>query len=150
MAMKHKFVCLLITALFTLVSYAQKNPDAILGKWMSEDNNLEVEVYKEAGQFKARVVWFDDSDDKSKPWNTRLDEKNPKKQLRTRKIVGMEVLSGLSYDEDDDEWVDGVIYDSNSGKEWSSKVWINKNNLLKVRGYWLVSWLGETMTFKKV
>ena len=148
--MKYKVTYLLIAVFFTLSCYAQKNPDAILGKWMSEDNNLEVEVYKEAGLFKAKVVWFDDSDDKSKPWNTRLDEKNPKKELRTRKIAGMEVLSGLTYDEDDDEWVDGVIYDSNSGKEWSSKVWINKSNQLKVRGYWLVSWLGETMTFKKV
>jgi len=117
---------------------------------MSEEDNLEVEVFKEAGQFKAKVLWFDDSDDKTKPWNTRTDEKNPKRELRSRKIVGMEVLSGLTYDEDDDEWIDGTIYDSKSGKEWSSKCWINKDNLLKVRGYWLVSLFGETMTFKKI
>ena len=148
--MKQKFLHLLIAALFALNAHAQKNPDAIVGKWMSDENNLEVEVYKEGVQFKAKVLWFDDSDDKSKPMSTRTDEKNPKAELRSRRIIGMEVLSGLKYDEDDDEWVNGTIYDSKSGKEWSSKVWINKNNLLKVRGYWLVSLFGETMTFKKV
>lgn len=148
--MKQKFVYLFIAAFCSLTLHAQKNPDAIVGKWMSTDDNLEVEVYKNGSQFKAKVVWFDDSDDKTKPWNTRTDEKNPKKELRSRKIVGMEVLSSLTYDEDDDEWVDGVIYDSKSGKEWSSKVWITKNKQLKVRGYWLVSLFGETMTFKKV
>jgi len=147
--MLKKIIYLFIALACSLPGKAQKNPDAIIGKWMSEEDNLEVEVFKEAGQFKAKVLWFDDSDDKSKPWNTRTDEKNPKKELRNRKIVGMEVLSGLTYDEDDDEWVDGTIYDSKSGKEWSSKCWINKDNLLKVRGYWLVSLFGETMTFKK-
>ncbi|GAB2815373.1 DUF2147 domain-containing protein [Ferruginibacter profundus] len=148
--MKHTFICFFIATLCSFSSYAQKNPDAIVGQWMSEDNNLKVEVYKDGTQFKAKVLWFDDSDDKNKPWNTRLDEKNPKAALRSRKIAGMEVLSGLTYDEEDDEWVDGVIYDSKSGKEWSSKVWINKNHQLKVRGYWLVSLFGETMTFNKV
>ncbi|MBS1513266.1 MAG: DUF2147 domain-containing protein [Bacteroidetes bacterium] len=147
--MKQTLFISLFATLFSLSLHAQKNPDAIIGKWMSEDNNLEVEVYKEGTEYKAKVLWFDDSDDKSKPWNTRLDEKNPKKELRSRRIAGLEVLHGLTYDEDADEWKDGVIYDSNSGKEWSSKVWLNSNNELKVRGYWLVSLLGETMTFKK-
>ncbi len=148
--MKYRFLYFLIIIFCSLNSLAQKNPDAILGQWMSEDNNLKVEVYKEAGEFKAKVLWFDDTDDKSKPMATRMDEKNPKIALRTRKIIGMEVLSGLKYDEDDDEWTNGTIYDSHSGKEWSSKVWINKDKQLKVRGYWLVSLFGETMTFKRV
>ena len=148
--MKQKILYFFIALLFSFNSYAQKNADAIIGQWMSEDNNLKVEVYKDGTHFKAKVIWFDDSDDKNKPWDTRLDEKNPKKDLRSRKIAGMEVLSGLIYNEDADEWTDGVIYDSKSGKEWSSKVWINKIHQLKVRGYWLVSLFGQTMTFNKV
>ena len=148
--MKLKILFLFLVAVHSLNSYAQKRPDAILGKWMSDENNLEVEVYKDGSQFKARVIWFDDSDDKTKPWDTRTDEKNPKAALRSRKIIGMEVLSRLTYNKEDDQWEDGIIYDSKSGKEWSSKAWINKNNQLKVRGYWLVSLFGETMTFKKI
>jgi len=148
--MRYWMVCLLISILHPVHLQAQKNPDAIIGKWMSDEDNLEVEVYKVGNEFKAKVLWFDDSDDKSKPMSTRTDEKNPDKALRNRRIIGLEVLSGLTYDEDDDEWVHGAIYDSKSGKDWSAKVWLNKDNRLKVRGYWLVSLFGETMTFKKV
>jgi uncharacterized protein (DUF2147 family) len=142
-------VALLFFAIFFFNANAQKNPDAILGKWISEERNLEVKVYKTGTEYKAKVLWFDDSDDKSKPWNTRTDDKNPNKELRSKKITDLDVLTGLIYKEDDDEWINGVIYDSKTGKTWSAKVWINKNNQLKVRGYWLMSFLGETMSFNK-
>jgi uncharacterized protein (DUF2147 family) len=123
------FLLLVIFASHSL--YAQNREDAIVGKWMSSDNNLEVEIYKDNAEFKARVIWFDDTDDKSKPMNERLDEKNNNKALRTRKIIG-------------------IIYDSSSGKEWNAKAWLTDEGLLKVRGYWHFSIFGQNMTFKKV
>lgn len=129
---------------------AQSKEDAIVGKWMSTDNNIEVEVYKQDNVFKGRVLWFDDTDDKSKPMATRTDEKNHDKALRSRRIIGMEVLRDLKYNKDDDEWQDGIIYDSSSGKEWNAKGWMTDTGLLKVRGYWHFSLFGQNMTFKKV
>jgi Uncharacterized protein conserved in bacteria (DUF2147) len=71
--------------------------DAILGKWMTIEGNLQVEVYKQNKDFKAKVIWFKDKDDKSRPMNERVDEKNPDKALRSRKWIGMEVLRNLRY-----------------------------------------------------
>src|SRR5665647_3620360 len=91
---------LLAFLLFTICSFknsVNNNADAITGKWMSAEDNLEVEVFKTGSEYKARVVWFDDSDDKSKPMNVRCDIKNPHETLRTRKIIGMEVMHGLVY-----------------------------------------------------
>jgi len=139
-----------LISLISLNSNAQGNPDVILGKWMTIEGNLEVEVYKQNNDFKAKVVWFDDSDDKSKPINERRDEKNPDKALRSRKWIGMEVLSNLRYYPHDDEWEDGKIYDGKTGKEWSSVVWMTKDNLLKVKGYWLFKFISETETFKRI
>ncbi|MBS1495370.1 MAG: DUF2147 domain-containing protein [Bacteroidetes bacterium] len=141
---------LLLTFIITQNIFAQNREDAITGKWMSSENNLEVEVYKVNTEFKARVIWFDDSDDKSKPMNERLDEKNSNKALRSRKIIGMEALRNLKYNTDDDEWQDGVIYDSSTGKEWNAKAWLTDKGLLKVRGYWHFSIFGQNMTFIKV
>ena len=91
-----KIVPLLLPIIFWSQNlHAQNREDAITGRWMSSDNNLEVEVYKDNTDFKARVIWFDDSDDKSKPMNERLDEKNNNKALRSRKIIGMEALWNL-------------------------------------------------------
>jgi uncharacterized protein (DUF2147 family) len=117
---------------------------------MSSDNNLEVEIYRTQADFKAKVIWFDDTDDKTKPMNERLDEKNHDKALRTRKIIGMEALRNLKYNEDDDEWQDGIIYDSSTGKEWNAKAWLTDDATLKVRGYWHFTLFGQNMTFKKI
>jgi uncharacterized protein (DUF2147 family) len=144
---------LLAFLLFTISSFktiVNNNADAITGKWMSADNNVEVEVFKTGNEYKAKVVWFDDSDDKSQPMGVRCDIKNPRETLRTRKIIGMEVMHGLVYNADDDEWQEGRIYDSSSGKDWNAKAWINKEGILKVRGYWHFSLFGQTMSFKRV
>jgi uncharacterized protein (DUF2147 family) len=138
-----------LISIISLSSVAQANPEAILGKWMNVEGNLEVEVYKENNDFKAKLIWFDDSDDKSKPMNVRTDEKNPDKALRSRKLIGIDVLRNLKYYPHDDEWDDGKIYDSSSGKEWSSEIWITKKGLLKVKGYWLFKFISQTETFKR-
>lgn len=127
----------------------QSKSDAILGKWINIPGNLEVEVYKQGNDMKAKLLWFDDSDDKSKPMNVRTDEKNPDKSLRSRKLIGMDVLRDLKYYPDDDEWDNGKIYDSSSGREWSSEAWITKDGLLKVKGYWVFKFLSQTETFRR-
>jgi len=144
---------IIFTSLMSLVSLnsaVQGNPDIILGKWMTIEGNLQVEVYKQNNDFKAKVIWFKDTDDKSRPMNERRDEKNPDKTLRSRKWIGMEVLRNLRYYPRDDEWEDGEIYDSNTGKEWSSEAWMTKDNLLKVKGYWLFKFISQTKTFKRI
>jgi hypothetical protein len=68
---------ILLISLISLNCIAQSKPDAIPGKWMTPESSLEVEVYKQNNSFKANVIWFDDNDDKTKPMNERMDEKNP-------------------------------------------------------------------------
>lgn len=128
---------------------AQYNSDGITGRWMSMENNLEVEIYKTKNEYKARVIWFDDSDDKSRPMNVRCDRKNPNEALRNRKLIGLEVMHGLMYKADDNEWQNGRIYDASSGKDWNAKAWLTNDGLLKVRGFWHFEFLGQNMCFKK-
>ncbi len=108
--MKSILELFLISAI-SFSTYSQGNPDAILGNWMNTEGNLKVEVYKQNNEFKAKIIWFDDTDDKSKPMNERMDEKNPDQALRSRKWIGMDVLRDLRYYPNDDEWEDGKIYD---------------------------------------
>ncbi|MEO6546703.1 MAG: DUF2147 domain-containing protein [Ferruginibacter sp.] len=139
--------------LFSICSFnaaVNINADAIVGKWMSLENNLEVEVFRSGREYKAKVVWFDDSDDKSQPMHLRRDTKNPNKALRSRKIIGMEIMHGLIFNAGDEEWQDGTIYDSRTGKNWNVKAWINKTGKLKVRGYWHFEIFGKTRSLKRV
>jgi Uncharacterized protein conserved in bacteria len=137
-------ILLVLSISFTSVA---QNADAILGKWMTLSGNCLVEVYKQNTEFKAKLLWFKEG---NKPLNDWTDEKNHDPALRNRKLLGMDVLRGLHYDPKDNEWVDGIIYDASSGKEWDSEVWLTDQNLLKVKGYWLFKFLSQTKTFKKV
>ncbi len=133
----------------SIIASLNYNADAILGKWMTIEHSLEVEVYKQDNNFRAKVIWFK-IEDTTRPMNTRTDEKNPNPVLRNRKWLGMEVLHNLKYNAEDDEWQDGIIYDAKHGREWDSIVWITKDGLLKVKGYWVFKWISETLTFEKV
>lgn len=123
--------------------------DQICGKWMSSEKNLEVLVYHDTdNSYKAKIIWF--RDDPSKPMGEWADKNNPDPLLRTRKILGMNVLRGLKYDTDGNSWEGGMIYDAQHGREWNASAFINKEGLLKVKGYWHFKLFGRTMTFKRV
>ncbi|MDQ2751941.1 MAG: DUF2147 domain-containing protein [Bacteroidota bacterium] len=129
---------------------AQDNQDAIVGKWMNEDKDLVVDVYKENNNFKAKIIWFHDAGDTITPIDQRLDIKNPDKILRSRKVLGMEVLSNLVYDPEENKWMKGKIYDSTSGRTWDASVWLSDPQTLQVRGYYIFKFIGKTMKFTKV
>ncbi len=123
--------------------------DAIIGKWITVERSVAVEVYKQNNNYRAKIIWFK-IEDTTRPMNTRTDEKNPNPALRSRKWLGMEVLRGLKYNASDDEWQDGIIYDAKHGREWDSVAWIDEDGLLKVKGYLVFKFICETLTFKRV
>jgi len=131
-------------------AYVSPSPDQILGKWISVRENLIVQVFREDNKFKAKIIWFNDSDDKTKPMSSRLDEKNPDPSLKNRKVIGMEVLRDLSYNADTNQWEGGEIYDANSGRYWSAYLYFASNGLLMVKGYWHFKFIGKALAFRRL
>ncbi len=43
---------------FTATRDQQNKEDEIIGKWMTTQKNLTVEVYKQNNNFKAKMIWF--------------------------------------------------------------------------------------------
>ena len=123
--------------------------EQICGRWESKEKNLVVQVYKEDNQFKAKIVWFDDGDH-SKQMAYWTDKNNPEPALRTRKILGMNVLEKLIYTPETNSWEDGMIYDAKSGRHWNSSAYIDRSGELKVKGYWHFKFIGKTMTFTRL
>jgi uncharacterized protein (DUF2147 family) len=123
--------------------------DEILGKWISIEKNLIVEVYKDNNIYKSKIVWFDASDDLSKPMKSRVDYKNPNKNLRNNKLIGLDILYDLKYNSTSGRWENGTVYDPNTGKFWSALIFFNDNGKLAVKGYWQFEFLSRTMQFKK-
>jgi len=63
-----------------------------------------VEVFNYKNEYRGKIVWFNDNDDKTKPMNTRLDEKNLNAALRTHKVPGPEVLENMVYNSKSSRW----------------------------------------------
>lgn len=145
-----RFLTIIVLALMPYVVTAQSYQEKILGKWKSNDNNLIVEVYKMGKEFRGKIVWFSDNDDKSQPMLVRLDSKNPDIHLRNRKLIGLEVMKGLYFNEKYNEWQNGLIYDASKGKNWNAKAWLTQEGILNVRGFWHVEWLGQNISFRKI
>lgn len=145
-------IAALLFCLFTIQptkTATTKPENLILGKWMSTQKNLMVDIYKENNEFRAKVIWFSDKDDKSNPMASREDFRNPNENLRTRKLLGMDILKDLQYNPESKRWEDGLIYDPLSGREWSSVVYFDDQGDLKVKGYWHFEFISKTLTFTK-
>src|ERR1700735_818801 len=84
--------------------------EQICGKWESSEKNLIVQVYMQDNKYIAKIVWYSDTD--GKPMDYWTDRRNPDPLLRNRKILGMSVLSNMTYMPDTNSWEDGLIYDS--------------------------------------
>ena len=124
--------------------------DIICGKWMIAEKNLKVEIYKDGDQFRAKIIWFDDSDDKTQPMDKRMDTENPDPNMRTQKILGSSILQNLIFIPATNTWENGIIYDGKHGKYWQSAAYINDKGELKVTGYWKFKFIGKTLTFTRV
>jgi len=150
MRVKFAGVCLLLTffTIFYTNGQTTDGRDRICGKWESLEKSLIIQVYMVGGDFRAKIIWF--SDTEGKPMDYWTDRRNPNPALRGRKILGMEILRGLQYNPHNQSWENGMVYDSKHGREWNASAYIDKNGQLRVRGYWHFKFIGRTMTFHRI
>lgn len=122
----------------------------VLGIWLNADKDAHVQIYKEKDEYFGKIVWLKTPDDKE-TGEPRTDVHNPDAELQKRPVMGLLLLSGLEFD--DDEWDDGTIYDPKSGKTYSCYMeFPDDDNLdkLKIRGYIGVSLIGRTTYWTRV
>lgn len=119
--------------LVALTGYSQ----GIFGKWFTEAGDAKVEIYEANGKVNGKIVWLQKGPDTKDIHNT--DEK-----LRSRKLMGVNILFGLSKKQD--KWEGGRIYNPKNGKNYKCSIWL-EGDQLKVRGY--IGFLFETQTWKR-
>ena len=128
-----KMILSMALALFSLAGYSQ----TIIGKWLTEAGDAKVEIYEANGKVNGKIVWLEKGPDTKDTHNT--DEK-----MRSRKLMGVNILSGLT--KKSEKWEGGRIYNPKNGKNYKCSIWLDGDKL-KVRGYLGVFY--ETQTWKK-
>lgn len=113
-------------------------PNEIIGLYWSPKKDAKIEIYQKGNQYFGKSVWV---------VTQRKDIKNPKESLRSRDVLGIELLTGFSYEKG--IYAGGEIYDPESGKTYDCKMSL-EGNKLKVRGYIGISLFGRTEYFERI
>ena len=103
----------------------------LFGYWLTPGSIVLIEKCDKHLCAKIETIFVeDDRDPKS-----ILDDNNKNKSLRSRTIVGINVLSGfLIKDPEQREFKDGRIYDPRRGREFKAKIYLKEDRKLKVEG----------------
>ena len=141
---KLKSCLFLATLMFLGMQLAAQSHQAndILGHWFNEEKDAKVEIYQENGKYYGKVVWLEEPNepDTGLP---KLDDENDDPELQKRPIMGLLLMNDFVFD-GDDEWEDGEIYDPKSGNTYSCYMKFDSKDVLKVRGFIGISWIGRT------
>ena len=138
-----KLLCYFLAILFitSMPSILNAQEDtSISGKWKTIDDETGdpksiVEIFqKDDGKYYGKIIkLFRKQGEDPDPICDECDEDDPRYK---QKLLGMEIITALEHDEDDNEYGDGEILDPKNGKVYDCKLWV-ENGKLQVRGYLL-------------
>jgi len=142
-----RFLFTTISLLFAGSLLAQPE-NSIVGVWLTQDKDSKVEVSKgKDGKFHGAIIWLKEPNRNGQP---KKDDKNPDVKLRSRPTLGLNLLSGFRFNKEENEWVDGTIYDPKSGKTYKCLMWFeNEPNVLHVKGFIGFSLIGKEIKWTK-
>jgi uncharacterized protein (DUF2147 family) len=133
--------------IFFFASFLLKaqSENAISGIWYNTEKTAKVEILKKGSAFIGKIVWLKDPNPGGKP---AVDKDNPDAKLKSRPLMGLNLLEGLKFDSG--MWEDGTIYDPKTGKTYSCQVTLKSKDVLEVKGYIGFSLIGRTVEWTKV
>lgn len=131
-----------------VTAFAENNADDILGDWIYTDGpkQVKINIFKRDNKYYGKLVWLKEPNDETgKP---KTDKFNPDPSLRSRPLLGLEILRDFVFD-GDDTWESGRIYKTDEGSDYKCKMWFKDERTLYVKGYIGISIIGKTKEFTR-
>ena len=125
----YKMKRIILCAIALIMPFAAALAQDVIGKWKLADGTAIVEVYKSGDSFNGKIVWLQNPTESD--GTPAKDDNNPDKNLRSRQIMVLNMLSGLK--KTGDEYSGGKIYDPGNGKTYNCSMKV-EGDVLKVRG----------------
>ncbi len=141
-----KFVLLPFAMLIGMLVLGQ-NQDKVLGTWLTQYGDSKVTIKKDTkGRFYGEISWLKEPNKNGKP---KVDDKNPDPKLQNRHIMGLRMLDGFVYK--DNQWVEGTIYNPKEGKTYKCYMWFENGNAnaLHVKGFIGFSFIGKEVVWTR-
>ena len=135
-----RLLFLLFLGLISHKIIAQTVPDAIVGNWMTKEQNATIRIFKHQEKYYGKLLWY-------APFNEK-DEGRKIDPSENSKYLNKIVMKDFVFDKN--EWNSGEINDLYKGKNYKAFVKLNPKNQLEVTGYILFRWLSQTMILNKM
>lgn len=129
------FALLCALLLAAPAAMADGNGDQIVGNYTTLRNgvNSKIKIFKLSnGKYRAQVTWVDNL--KKADGSVRTDERNKDKAKRSVRADQIVLIESIAYNEKDNCYEDGRVYDPTNGKTYKAKLWL-EGKKLNVRGY---------------
>ena len=123
-----KKISFVIAMLISSNLFAESN---LFGYWLTPGSIVLIEKCDKHLCAKIETIFVEEGRDPK----LILDENNKNKSLRSRTIVGINVLSGFSIDDTEQKnFKDGKVYDPRRGRDFKANIYLKEDGSLKVEG----------------
>jgi uncharacterized protein (DUF2147 family) len=140
-----KITTTLLFAFVGLLAFSQTNAD-IVGEWYNAEKDAVITLFEENETVSGKITWMQFPNDDN--GNPKTDPLNPDEKLKSRARMGMVMMTGFAYDEDN-VWDDGELYDPKKGKTYSGMMTLKDKNTIDLRGYIGFSFIGRSSTWTR-
>ena len=111
------FLISLFLGVLIAPNISAQEADKVLGYWLTQEGDSQVKIFKaKNGKYYGNIKWLEEPNEAD--GTPKLDKHNENEKLKKRPIMDLQLLKGFKYDADDEEWVDGTIYDPKNGKTY--------------------------------
>jgi uncharacterized protein (DUF2147 family) len=139
-------VCMLEVSVMAQNSY---NPDALCGEWWTPGNDGRIIFFKNGTTYSGKVSWIKKNID-TETGKPILDKHNPDPALRIRPIQNLVLFYNFAYSSSKEKYIDGKLYDSNTGNTYSCWIKLIDKNVLELHGFVGFSLIGKSVYFTRV
>lgn len=134
------FIAVTALALSASAAFASTSP---VGVWYTQDKQGKVRIAPCGDKLCGVIISGRGKD--GKPASDARDDANPNPALRSRPILGLQILRDFK-PTGPGRWGGGKIYDPNTGRTYDSKLSLSNGGVLKVEGCVTVICVSQTWT----
>ncbi|MCA3714555.1 MAG: DUF2147 domain-containing protein [Phenylobacterium sp.] len=134
------FIAATALALSASAAFASTSP---VGVWYTQDKQGKVRIAPCGDKLCGVIISGRGKD--GKPASDARDDANPNPALRSRPILGLQILRDFK-PTGPGRWGGGKIYDPNTGRTYDSKLSLSNGGVLKVEGCVTVICVSQTWT----
>jgi hypothetical protein len=139
---KRRMMQTMFLLMFSAGALFAQNADDIIGKYRLP-NGLDVEIFKNGDVYDGKIIALHDYEE-----GETKDVTNPDKSKRDEPLVGKEIIHGLKFDKDENQWINGSMYGPEKGIVLNLKVTEMHDDEIVVVGSKYLFW--KTLRWKKI